>query len=63
MEGSERKIRITNMRDPIEDDLHGKSVAELIGMMWPLAVESWAFKGEDVTQQRFQRHIISLQRR
>lgn len=33
------------------------TVAERIAMMWPLALEAWAFAGEPVVEQRLPRHV------
>lgn len=45
------------------DDLKGKSPAELIGMMWQLALDAWAFKENLNAEPRLQRHIVVLKRR
>jgi hypothetical protein len=37
--------------------------AERIEMMWPLAVNAWAFIGEDVSGSQFQRHVVRIERR
>ena len=33
-----------------------------IKMMWPLACEAWAMKGEPVDESRLLRHIVRVQR-
>ena len=40
-----------------EDDLRNTTIEERLGMMWQLAVDAWAMKGEDVAEQEFQRHV------
>jgi hypothetical protein len=39
-----------------EDDLRSASVEELWGMMWQLAVDAWAMKGENVGHARAAGH-------
>lgn len=35
--------------------------AELLGMMWQLTIDTWAFKGEEnVAQSRLQRNVTNL---
>jgi hypothetical protein len=46
-----------------ERDLEGTTAAERIGMMWPLAVQAWAFMGEDVAESRLPRHVVRVVRR
>jgi len=36
------------------------SPAERLGMMWELTAEIWSLKGQDIAQQRLQRHVASL---
>jgi hypothetical protein len=56
-------IRICNLHEHKEDnDLKKTSPSERIGMMWQLALDAWAFKGEKVAEPRLQRHIVSIQR-
>lgn len=38
------------------------SPAEGLAAMWQLAVDAWAFCGEDVAQSRFQRHVVRVVR-
>lgn len=33
-----------------------------IQMMWPLACEAWAMKGEPVDESRLLRHVVRIQR-
>jgi hypothetical protein len=46
-----------------EDDLADASMEQRIGMVWQLTVDAWAMKGEDVTEQRLLRHVVSVKRR
>ena len=56
-----RKIRIgEDERDP---HLESTTAEERILMMWPLTVQAWAFKGEDVSESRLQRHVVHIFRR
>ncbi|MGE0102336.1 MAG: hypothetical protein AB7H86_10865 [Blastocatellales bacterium] len=36
---------------------------ELIGMMWQLTLDAWAFKEDIRTEPRLQRHLVVLKRR
>jgi len=38
------------------------TMAERVEMMWPLAVQAWAFMGEDIAESRLSRHIVRIQR-
>lgn len=41
----------------------GRSAAERIGMMWRLARDTWAFKGEaERAESRLQRHAVRVRR-
>ena len=46
-----------------EDDLHDTTIEERWNMMWQLAVDAWAMKGENVAEQEFQRHVERVERR
>ena len=46
-----------------EDDLRGTTIEDRWNMMWQLAVNAWAMKGENVAEQEFQRHVERLERR
>lgn len=45
-----------------DHDYDNLSFQERWGMMWPLAVDAWAMRGEDVAEQEFQRHAFSIER-
>jgi hypothetical protein len=57
----ERKSKLADQGN--EDDLRNTTVEDRWNMMWPLAIDAWAMKGEDVAKQEFQRHIERLVRR
>ena len=46
-----------------EDDLRGKTPQELLGMMWQLTLNVWAFKEKLDAEPRLQRHVVVLARR
>ena len=46
-----------------EQDLRDTTIEERWNMMWQLAVDAWAMKGENVAEQEFQRHVERLERR
>jgi hypothetical protein len=61
-----RKIPIT--KHPLhsgegDNGLKQKSPAELIGMMWQLALNAWSFKENLNVEPRLQRHVVVLKRR
>ena len=58
----ERKIRKTSLKEEA-DDLKNTTPEERWAMMWQLALDAWAFKGEPVAEPRLQRHIIRVYRR
>lgn len=45
-----------------KDYLH-YTPAERFALVWPLTISAWAMKGEDVSEQRLQRHVECLKRR
>jgi hypothetical protein len=57
-----RNIRKSRLSDQgKEDDLKGKSPGELMGMVWELTKDAWAFKGEPIDpEQRLQRHVVRV---
>jgi hypothetical protein len=56
-------VRTSNLRDQgQEDDLRNTTVEERWNMMWQLAVDAWAMKGEHVAELEFQRHVERLER-
>jgi hypothetical protein len=65
MKVSERNVRFrkTSLKAQEADDLKNTTPAERWAMMWPLALDAWAFKGEPVAEPGLQRHIIRVYRR
>jgi hypothetical protein len=55
--------RVTKLGDDSDPYLAQTTPEERIEMMWPLAVQAWAFKGEDVSESRLQRHVVRVIRR
>jgi len=59
-----RIIRVAKLSEQgKEPDIQNTTAAERISMMWQLAVDAWAFKGETIDESRLQRHIIHILRR
>jgi len=56
------QIRKTSLKDET-DDLKNTTTAERWAMMWQLALDAWAFKGETVAEPKLQRHIVRVYRR
>jgi hypothetical protein len=46
-----------------DDDLKGMPPQALIGMMWQLALNAWAFKERLDAEPRLQRHVVVLKKR
>lgn len=65
MDYADRQIerKMTLDEQGMEDDLPGTTIEERWNMMWQLAVDAWAMKGETVAEQEFQRHVERLERR
>lgn len=52
------------LHEPDKDnDLKGKPPQELMGMMWQLTLNAWAFKEPQHAEPRLQRHVIVLKKR
>jgi hypothetical protein len=59
-----RTVRVTKLSEQgTEPDLRDTTPAERIGMMWQLALDAWAFKGEPVLEPRLPRHVVRVIRR
>ena len=43
-------------------ELRALSPAERLGMMWQLAIDAWAFKGDPIAESRLQRHVVRILR-
>ncbi|CAM2067075.1 hypothetical protein SCOR_16980 [Sulfidibacter corallicola] len=64
MDRSELPVRVLRLGgDEPDPYLKRTTPAERLEMMWPLTVEAWAFKGEDVSESRLQRHVVRVIRR
>lgn len=59
----DRTIRVRPLAaQGAEDDLRDTTPEERLEMMWPLAVDAWAFKGEPVGESRLLRHVVRVVR-
>lgn len=61
-----RNIRVRKRQlheQVVEDDLKGMPPQVLIGMMWQLALNAWAFKEHLDAEPRLQRHVVVLKKR
>ncbi len=56
-------IRKAPLHASDDDDLKDKSPAELLGMMWRLALDAWSFKDNLDAEPRLQRHVVVVKRR
>ncbi len=56
------QVRKTSLKEET-NDLKNTTAAERWAMMWQLALDAWAFKGETAAESRLQRHIIRVYRR
>ena len=58
MTETDRTIRVRPLSaQGTEDDLSDTTAQERLDMMWQLAVDAWAFKGEPVEDGRLQRDV------
>ncbi|MBA3260240.1 MAG: hypothetical protein H0T68_12350 [Gemmatimonadales bacterium] len=56
-------VRKKQLHDPEpDDDLRDVPPGELMAMVWPITVTTWAFMGEPVGESRLQRHTVSILR-
>ena len=60
-----KKLSVSRIHEgrSAQADVARKTPAERIEMIWQLAVDAWAFKGEDVAQRRLQRDVLRVVRR
>ena len=64
MTKQKRPIRIRKLTDQgHEPDLWHTTPAERLGVMWQLALDAWAFKGEPFAEPRLPRHVVRVVRR
>jgi hypothetical protein len=60
----EMKIRVSTLEgSKRDDDLRDTTPAQRLSMMWQLALDAWAFKGERIAEPRLPRHIVRVLRR
>lgn len=55
--------RSTLAEHGLEVELRDTTIEQRLGMMWQLAVNAWAMKGDDVAEHEFQRHVVRIERR
>lgn len=59
-----QKIRVSKLHEQDRDDeIRSTTPAQRLEMMWQLALDAWAFKGEPIAELRLPRHIIRVLRR
>ncbi len=59
-----KKLEISQLADQDKhDDLFATTPAQRIQMMWQLALDAWAFKGDRIAELRLPRHIVHVLRR
>ena len=64
MKSSSKNIQVRKASLKEEtDDLKNTTAAERWAMMWQLALDAWAFKGEPIAESRLQRNIVRVYRR
>ena len=56
------QVRKTSLKEET-DNLKNTTPEERWAMMWQLALDAWAFKGEPLAESRLQRHIIRVYHR
>jgi hypothetical protein len=56
------QVRKSSLKEET-DDLKNTTPQERWAMMWQLALDAWAFKGEPVAKPGLYRHIIRVYRR
>jgi hypothetical protein len=54
------KIRKTSLKDESDDLKYTTTAEERWAMMWQLALDAWAFKGEPVAEPGLQRNIVRV---
>jgi hypothetical protein len=58
-----QSVRIIGLHEQTNDsDLRDTTPAERIGMMWQVALDAWAFKGEPVADTRLPRHVVRVKK-
>lgn len=59
-----RIVRVRQLIDQgRETDLEQTTPAQRLSMMWQLALDAWAFKGESLAKSRLPRHVVRIVQR
>ena len=57
-------VRKTTLSEQGEEtDLLSLSPGERMGLIEQITIDMWAMMGQDIAQQRLQRHVVSVRRR
>jgi hypothetical protein len=60
----DRLVRVTTLHDQgTKIDVKQTTPAQRLSMMWQLALDAWAFKGEPLAESRIPRHVVRVVRR
>jgi hypothetical protein len=60
----DRIVRVHKLTDQGKEmDLNQTTPAQRLDMMWQLALDAWAFKGESLAESRLPRHVVCVVRR
>jgi hypothetical protein len=60
----DRVVRVSPLHDQeAERDMYAMTPAQRLDMMWQLALDAWAFKGESLAESRLPRHVVRVVRR
>ena len=61
---NKRQIRIVKLSEQADDsDLKSTTPEERWAMMWQLALDAWAFRGESIAESQLPRHMVRVLRR
>lgn len=64
MAGRDRLVRVTTLHDQgTEIAVKQTTPEQRLSMMWQLALDAWAFKGESLAESRLPRHVVRVVRR
>jgi len=60
----DRLVRVTTLHDQGTGiDVKQTTPAQRLSMMWQLALDAWAFKGDSLAESRLPRHVVRVVRR
>ncbi len=64
-ERGRRSVRVMSVREQRDHiDVAGLTPEQRLDMMWQLALDAWAFKGDAAdAEHRLQRHVVRVRRR